>query len=418
MRRLLSSLGRVLWVPLLLAGCGEQPIDGQERGRPGIDPGERICGPVEVGPMGRAERFLHRPDGEIYLVGNSYNRFRQAAGKVVQFDPTGALRPLLFRLGWSVDSMALTDRGLVTAMDRGHFVSWPEMQVDTPVTLGAFNWIQEMTTRELLPVGEDFVAGGITLSQGEEAPVIFKMHPADQSITWYHTYTNNRLQPAIDGRYVSIAARPDGDIVAVGRGLSVIDWTSRYGFYVRVDAEDGTERVRRDHPQKDFEPVRLVHDRAGELVVLAIEGHEGVRYERARPFLARFDRNGDLVDKLRVPLPQGTAQGAVLSALPMRDGGWILGGSACGEQRAWCQAWVVRIDRRGEVKWSRMVPRNVAATVNDLTVVGNRLFAAISSSYYCCEFDELDYDVWLWELDLDGNCPLDPALELDGTVFR
>ena len=420
MRRLLSSLGRALWVPLALLGCGEVAGDAAERvERPGIDASELRCGPVEVAPIGRAERLVPLPNGEIYLVGNSYNRFRQPSGKVVQFDPTGAQRPLVHELGWPVMALTLTDQGLITAMDKASFFRWPEARFEDPEQVVSVGGIQELTALELVRAGEhDLISGAKTIAAGEEVPAVFRVSPIDGSLVWWTPYVNSQGIAVIDGHFTSITTRPDGQVIAVGKGIDAWNRQDRYGVYVRFDADRGFLQARREHPQKDFEPIRLVKDRQGEPVVLAIEGHEGLRYVNARPFMARFDDDGGLIDKREIALPPGTSQGALLAARQMQDGGWLLGGSACGEQRAWCQAWIVRTDRAGQVVWSRTVARDVAATVNDLHVTGNRVFAAISSSYYCCEFDELDYDGWLWELDLDGNCPLDAGLKADGTVFR
>lgn len=420
MRRLLSSLGRALVLPLALAGCGEAGDDGLQRtARPGIDVDEMRCGPVEVTPIGRAERLLPLPNGEVYLVGNSYNRFRQPSGKVIQFDPTGAQLPLVHTLGWPVMAVTLTDAGLVTAMDKASFYRWPETDFEHPERVVSVGGIQELTALDLAHTGwGDLVSGVIGIAEGQDVPALMRVDPETSQMMGYWPYVNERGQPVVDGQFTGIVGGPDGDIIAVGSGLDIRDSMNRVGFVIRLDLDVGRVQSVRQHPQDTFEPLRLVRDHEGRPTVLALEGHEGLRYENARPFLARFDEQGDLVDKIAVPLPKGTSQGAILAAQPMPDGGWLLGGSACGEARTWCQAWLTRLDRFGAVQWSRMVPRDVAATVNDLIVVGTRLFAAISSSYYCCEFDELDYDGWLWELDLEGNCPLNPGLKADGAVFR
>ena len=100
-----------------------------------------------------------------------------------------------------------------------------------------------------------------------------------------------------------------------------------------------------------------------------------------------------------------------------RDAGWGSGEDR-GGRRSRRQSWVVKLDTDGAVEWSRRTGRDVASTVTDLYVGGGRLLAAMSSSQYCCEFDELDYDAWIWELDLGGHCPSVPTLRRDGDVFR
>ncbi len=151
--------------------------------------------------------------------------------------------------------------------------------------------------------------------------------------------------------------------------------------------------------------------------MLAIEGHEGVRYESGTPYLARIDDDGGLYDRIDIPLPSDASHGSILTAIELADG-WLLGGSACGESRGWCQGWIVKLDSNDAVEWSKRITRDVASTVTDLYVGGGRMLAALSSSQYCCEFDEFDYDAWIWEPDLDGSCPSVPTLRRDGDVFR
>lgn len=407
-------------MPLALLGCAEVAGDEALRERPGIDIEELRCGPVEVASFGRAERFVPLPDGEVFLVGNSYNRFRQASGKVVQFDPTGARAPLSYSLGWPVSSLAYAEGGLITAVDGAEYYRWTRGDFDHPTHVASVNGLFQVTAVEMLRVGaDDLVTGANAITDREAVPTVVRMDPLTGGVVWRAPYINNQGLPVIEGDLTSLAVHAAaGEIFGVGHGRPASGDPETYGFFLRFDAETGALKQHREFPQIEIEPQRLILDRSGEPVVLGIEGHEGVRYEHAKPFLARFGERGELVDKLPIALPDGTSQGALLAGKAMQDGGWLLGGSACGEDRTWCQAWLVRVDRAGEVIWSQMVARDVAVTVNDVHVVGNRVFAALSSSYYCCEFDEFDYDGWLWELDLDGNCPLTPSLKRDGTVFR
>lgn len=421
MRHLLSSTGRALFVLLTLTACDDVAGDEALRERPGIEVGERRCGPVEVGPFGRVERLIPLPDGEIYLVGNNYNRYRLPTGRVVQFDPTGAQRPLSYRLGWPAQAVALTEQGLITGMDGVDFYRWTRDDFEQPTHLGSYDEMRRIAAVDLVPVDSGhLVVGSSTKAIGREIPTLIRFDPATGRSIWHRPYLGQGPWSALTyGGFTGIVASRDGSqIIAVGHGRPLEETLVVAGFVMRVDARTGDFVAHKQYLQVEYEPQRLLLDRMGEPVVLAIEGHSGFRYEAARPFMARIAADGSLFDERHIELPDGTTQGALLAGHAMPDGGWLLGGSACGEARAWCQAWLLRTDARGDVVWSRMVARDVAATVTDLHVVGNRVIAAVSSSLYCCEFDELDYDGWLWELDLDGNCPLEPGLKRDGYVFR
>lgn len=419
MRHLLSSTGRALFVLLALTACDEVAGDEALRERPGIEVGEQRCGPIEVGPFGRVERLVPLPDGEIYLVGNNYNRYRLPAGRVVQFDPTGAQRPLSYRLGWPAQAVALTERGLVTGMDGVDFYRWTRDDFDQPAHLGSYEEMRRIAAMDMVPVDAGhLVVGLLAKALGRDMPTLARFEPATGRLIWRTPYITE-VTALMSGRFTGVIASGDGaQIIAVGDSRPWDAARVVVGFVMRVDARTGDLVASKEYLQIEYEPQRLLLDRSGEPVVLAIEGHSGFRYENARPFMARIAADGSLFDERHIELPEGTTQGALLAGRAMPDGGWLLGGSACGEARAWCQAWLLRTDAGGGVVWSRMVPRDVAATVTDLHVVGNRVIAAVSSSLYCCEFDELDYDGWLWELDLDGNCPLEPGLKRDGYVFR
>lgn len=444
MRRPLSSARCTVLAALalltgcgLLAGCADTDVDGEplRRGdeRPGIDVAEARCGPVEVVPMGRAERFQPLPGGELYLVGNHYNRYRRPAGRVVQFDPTGHLLPLDLRIGWPVRAMAMTERGLVTGRDAGGVHRWPPGDFDEAEELFPPYGDGALTGLDLLwPTSDAIILARLRPTLiGDGIPQLMRLDLRTREPQWARDVTvadAGQYEPIISGRIRSLILedpRPgtEGEVLAVGTAYVPMprvpadaprDW---FGFSMRVDAQAGWRTMRRIYPQEVFEPMRLVADRFGRSVVLAVEGHRGDRYAEARPFVARIAPDGALVDRIPVPLPDGTRQGALLAAWPLDDG-WLLGGSACGESRQWCQAWVLRVDRDWRVMWSRLVGRDVAATVTDLWVRGHQVLAAISSSSYCCQFTDFDYDAWLWELTLDGHCPSTPGIQRDGAVFR
>lgn len=404
--------------------CGEDALDPGPAWRPAIDAGVTRCGPLEVVPLDHAESIAALPGGDLVLVGNSFDPFHAPSGHMIRFDPAGQRESEVIHLERSVaaltpaiDHLLLTDHG-------GFHSRWGVRPLELLDRLdpSEFDAVTASETA-LTPGNHLFVGGYERLGQHSPRTPSVMVYDLDLqrsplSARLRRTDASGNVLGSV-GEVTALLYLSGVDRVLVaGIDASPGDDPERFGFLAAL-GPTGLSFDLRHRPQAEFEPLKLVLDEQNRPWVLAVEGHSGNRYREAQPFMARVDpATLELRDRRVIELPDDASQGALLDAVALPDGGWIFGGSVCGEERTWCQAWLGRLDRRGQIVWSRRASRDVAATVSDLHLIGQRIVAAVSSSTYCCQWRELHQDGWLWSVDTDGTCPADNRLRRDGFVFR
>ncbi len=426
-----------------LVGCG-QPAE-IEPDRPSIAVEESRCSTVELVGLRRADRLVVADDGRIGLVGSRVDEDGYEAGRAFELDPyTGEARVFDSShprtvAAW-IDGVLYTDgRGALEPAD-----------VDSAGP-------QRFAVPDGLPVDVSGDSPDLYVS-GDEALMACKAHDAlrpemilrladrdgQSELVAHHGILGARLgDDWIDAtpEIRSFVPTPDGRVYAVGRAraasvlhadLRPADRPRTYVGFVsiaratRPEAEDGAFDAL-DHAvatwqQPDFWPMRVVLDHQQRPTVLYITGHEGKRIEQGRPYMARLSPEGELIDPRPLPLPDlgthGAEHGGVQAALPLEDGGWLIGGSACRPGRSMCKGFVSRLDRKGEPLWTGFVVRESASTVVDLALVDGRVFALGVSSPYCCEYDSYRNGGWIVELEGDGTCPTHPVFAADGQWLR
>lgn len=414
-----------------LPGCGDSSQGDGLPSRPSIEATERRCGPLGLIDVHGLVRLMPSEDGDVFLFGNTFDLYHQDyVGRVARVDPTGE-RVGRIRNSWhvfaagSVEELAIvTDRGRLLPID-------PETLVRAGPAYGQEHLFSKITAPDIVR-GRDLSVyiGGQRFENDWPAVKMLDRSLAEEAVIYI-------VAPPIDtgsgfvGRVTALHSEPDaGEAGVLVGGVIATTRTpeARHGFVATLSRDvppsafgptpEGRVEQIVVHPQIEFEPLRIVPDRHGHPWALAVEGHEGDRYVEARPMLVRIHpRTLEFVDRIRVPLPPNASQGGILAAIQLPGGDWLLGGSVCGGDRSWCQAWLLRMAPTGEVRWQQRTGRDTASTVTDLLLVGDRVLAGVTSSPYCCEWYELDYGAWLWELDLDGTCPDSPGLRRDGVVL-
>lgn len=427
-----------------LAGCGE-PIE-LDSTRPSIAVDESRCTSVDLVGLRRADRLAVSADGRIGLAGSRVDPDGYEAGRAFELDPyTGEARvydsPLPRTVAVWIDGVLHTDGPTALepadpdaapstpfALPRGlpidRLGEAPDVYLDGDTALLASNAHDALRPKAV-----------VRLARGDELPggALLESH--------YGTLGARLGDDWIDATpsVRSFVPGPDGRVYAVGRAraasaehadLRPADRPRAYVGFVSVARETrpdvGADAIRLDADehivaawhQPDFWPMRVVTDHGGRPTVLYITGHEGKRIEQGWPHMARLSPTGELVDPRPLPLPDFAEHGGVQAAVPLSDGGWLIGGSACLSGRSLCKAFVSRLDRRGDVIWTDFVVRESASSVVDLHVADDRIYALGVSSPYCCEYDTFRNGGWLVELMDDGTCPDAPNLPRDGRWLR
>lgn len=426
---------------LPLFGCG-QPDDPEPQ-RPSIEVTESRCNTVELVGLRRADRLAVSEDGRIALAGSRVDEEGYEAGRVFELDPRSGAAQVFDSaaphtvVAW-LDGAAYTDRGGRLAP------ADPEDTAQRPLALP-----DGMPTNVIGSAPDAYVEG--------------------DSI-WVSTHVRDALRPRaivrltahgagarVDAQYGTLGARlgddwldatpkvrafvpgPDDRVYAVGRAraASVEHADLRPSDRPRVDlgfvsvaratrppvgendiAFRAVEHAVTVWPQAAFWPMRVVLDHRQRPTVLYITGHSGKRITDGWPHMARIAPTGALVDPRPLPLPAFAQHGGIQAALPLADGGWLIGGSACRPGRSICKGFVSRIDRDLETTWTAYVVRETASTVVDLQRIGDRIYALGVSSPYCCEYDTYRNGGWLVEVMDDGACPDAPTLPADGRWLR
>lgn len=428
-----------------LAGCG-QPAE-PEPDRPTIQVEESRCQTVELAGLRRADRLAVSPDGRLGLAGSRVDEDGFEAGRAFELDPSV---------------------GTVRVHDSPHprsTVAWieGELYTDGPSALEPADPDAKAPIRFPLP-------DGIPTDGIAKAPDVF----VRDDIAFMATDTREALRPeavvrlvddgewsVVDAHYGTLGARlgddwldatpsirsfvpgPDDRVYAVGRAraasvehadLRPADRPRTYVGFISVARAtrppvsidevpfDAVDHVVSSWQQPDFWPMRVVLDHQARPTVLYITGHDGKRIEQGRPFMARISPTGELIDPRPLPLPDlgdgQAAHGGVQAALPLEDGGWLIGGSACRPGRSLCKGFVSRLDRKGAAQWTAFVVREAASAVVDLQRIDGRIYALGVSSPYCCEYDTFRNGAWLVEVMEDGRCPDTPTLPADGRWLR
>ncbi len=417
-------------------GCGD-PLPVSER--PPIEDVERRCGPSPLPALTQPRRLLALPDGRLGVAGmrrvysdEYYDEGQHYAegGAWVTLDPTDAAPP----------AVELTDSALYDAMMKGDSLyvlqdweiphsdkmrsrlvrrpldAWSEATVAGDwggwrrLSFGFGSFVAVGGERS--PAQPEFVAR-LYSYEGREA----RWLPFNGPRTWYGLLMRGeskdvawlpRTQLLVEIGSVNMPADPldlGGASARHGYTMTRGYWTDpRWPEHPRI-----VSLSHKLHPQYEFEPLAMATDTAGAPWALAVEGHSGDRYRRAQPFMVRLDpETHQWTARIDPALPAVATQGALLDAVALPGGGWIVGGAACDEDREWCLAWVARLDRTGRTVWSREAARAPAMVVRDLVVDGDRIHAVIAGGQYCCQFEEIESAAWRWTLDLDGGCVASP----------
>lgn len=394
---------------LLLAGC-EDPVEALDPPQP-IEADPR-CTAAEIVSMGRPMR-VDRIDGDRVAIWGYDDTGRAHNGRILTAPIDRSTPPT---------ELWIDER--ITALRRHDGTWFASEREPVIVRVAPDGTFEDYTEYDMAGFG---TSDDLFITPDGDAIFAFQLpYPSTLSgiarfgpqnaARWTAGLLDTNGEQVFDAAFRHIALLPDGDVVTAGTSVPALD-DGRLAFVEWLDGQTGESRARQFWLQREVEPMRIVLDRAGRPHLLALEGHSGDRYQRGRPFIARIGPDAALHDRVDIDLPDDAAHGALLAAAALDDG-WILGGSACGPGRTWCEAWIHRT-RGAETVWSRRLLRSVAASVNDLTVVDDRVVAVLASSRYCCEFNDFDHDAWLWELDLDdGGCDAEPLFPLDGRLLR
>lgn len=447
--RPLCAAASIGCITALVAGCGE--VEQPSIARPPIEVDEVRCAPVELAGLRRADRLAVAADGRIGLAGTRVDGEGFEAGRVFELDPRGGRPPIVYddpdprRLVAWVDGVLHTDgETSLEAADR-----------DAPPPSSAFALPAGLPTDRLEEAFDVYV-------QGDTALVAASAHDSlrPKALLRLARPAPERPDFTLDAHYGQFDARlgddwidatptvrsfvpgPDDRVYAIGRAraasiadadLPAAERPRTYVGFVSVSRETAPpvqpdvpgpmtlradEHIVRTWHQPDFWPMRMIRDHAGAPRVLYITGHEGKRIADGWPHMARVSSDGSLEDAIALPLPDFAAHGGVQAALPLDDGGWLLGGSACRPGRSMCKAFVTRMDSAGDVIWTQMMVQDQASTVVDLHLDGDRIYALGVSSPYCCEYDSYRNGAWLVEVMADGSCPDAPTLPPDGRWLR
>ncbi len=424
-----------------LFGCAE--VDDIMVDRPAIDVVESRCTTIELVGLRRADRLAVSEDGRIALAGSRIDADGFEAGRAFQLDPV-------------VGTARVFDSA------RPHSVAtW----------LGGLAYVD--AGGQLRPVDPEPLDGRpITIPGGMPTNAIGKasdIYVHGDSI-WVSTRARDALRPRaivrlgadggstrVDAQYGTLGARldddwldatptvrsfvpgPDDRVYAVGRArAAAIEHAAlRPGDRPREDlgfvsvaratrppigrndiAFRALEHAITIWQQPDFWPMRIVLDQDERPTVFYITGHSGQRIAAGHPHMAQVSASGALVGPRRLPLPAFAEHGGVQAALPLADGGWLIGGSACRPGRSMCKGFVSRLDRDLQPLWTTFVVRERASAVVDLKRVDDRIYALGVSSPYCCEYDTFRNGGWLVEVMDDGSCPAAPTLRADGRWLR
>lgn len=400
---------RALLALLLLAGC-EDPVETLDPPQP-IEANPR-CTAAEIISMSRPLR-VDRIDGDRIAIWGYDDSGRRSHGRILTTTIDRSAAPIEEWIESPINTLH-RHQGAWFIAGREPWIARlaPDGTKEPFIRFRTAAW---GTVRDL-----HFTRDGDAIFAFEEpwpkiGTQIARVGPGD-ALRWTGGLRDESDQPLFPTELRGIALTPGGDLVTTGLSVDEFDG-ERIAYIEWLDGTTGRSFARQFFTQRELEPMRLVLDRSGEPFLLALEGHSGDRYQNGQPYIARIDRDGHLADRVDIPLPEGTEHGALLAAVDLDDG-WLLGGSACGRGRSWCEAWIHRT-RGDETIWSSRLQRSVTATVTDLEVVGDRVVAALASSRYCCEFSHIDHDAWVWELDLeDGGCDAEPIFPLDGSLLR
>lgn len=168
------------------------------------------------------------------------------------------------------------------------------------------------------------------------------------------------LDPATGGARWRFADKAEGDSVflaldAAGEDLLVTGWAETGGDIVRkrpillrMDGTGGSLRWRRtlgpDDEEGAFHALALRADGGAILagMIVLSTGHP-------QPRAMAVNADGDFVWEFR----PGERQGTALAAVPLADGGALLGGYLADRPRLTRRAWLARIDATGDALWEK-----------------------------------------------------------------
>jgi len=348
-----------------------------------------------------------------------------AGGAWVTLDPTGSTPPVV-----EVTEQPIYD-GVVKGDAAYLLEGSPADLVRRPIGRFAEAHISiersDRWTRLALGFGGFVVGGGQDGRDGRGRSNAGFSHPLPWGeMIWSRLPPPGPLQ--VDGQTQALLWLPSTQRLVTAGRMHTRDWQrlrdgpiwpgARYGYTATYgDVRDqpfpvlaARPRASKLHLQHEFEPLGAALDADGDPWLLAVGGHTGDRYRHAQPFMVRLDPDThQWTARIDPALPAAATQGAVLDAVSLADGGWIIGGAACDEDREWCLAWVARLDRSGGTVWSRQSARESAMVVRDLHVEGGRVYAAVAGGPYCCQFGDINASAWLWTLDLAGGCVEPPG---------
>jgi len=428
-------------------GCGEPAPE--DPARPGISVEEVRCSPVELVGLRRAERIAVSDDGRMGLAGTRVDEEGYEAGRVFEIDA---------ELGTVEVYDSIQPRSLAVFIDGvlhtdGEAAIEPAAEDGGPPFSAAFAVPDGLVTNRLgegfdIYAEDDTVIVGARRHGALRPKSIVRLGRLGSEPPWsytieshYGSFGSNLGDDWIDATpsIRSFVPGSGGRVYSIGRAraahvsdkdLTPAERPRAYVGFVSVSSETrppvtsahegenspslwADEHIVRTWHQREMWPMRMVRDHDGHPMVLYIEGHEGKRIASGKPHMARVDSNGNLFDDIELPLPEFAEHGGVQTAVPIGDGGWLIGGSACRPGRSMCTGFISRLDEFGDLLWTQQFMRSRASTVIDIHVDGDRIYALGAQSPYCCEYDSFRNGTWMVELTVDGTCPQTLTLPTD-----
>lgn len=435
-----------------LVGCAP-PAPPPPSERPPIPAGERRCSPIEVPGGMHARRLVRLPTDELALVGrwwlaNPPSEAPAAAGAIVRFDVDDlrALRvevierPIMDAVGGDLPY------GVVLIIDDDETLRVEAFDGERRSLLferrEASN--NRFSVQGAVAVGDGFLIAGVEHGVGGDSrsryPSAIWLKPTPEARREYKDFEYDiwKFEYSDYGELGRGRDGPDDRRVVEGHAAAGL-WTptlessfvlagvvtesvdsggvssvERLGFFAtRLTRLAGRGRVVFEFDRERFQPQEAFAATGGVLArdwmpwLLVTTGSGAQGYSTGKPSLVRIDPETRLpsAERIAVPLPEGASRGALLDAVELPGGDWIVGGAVCAPDHGWCRGWLARVDRQGGVVWSRQTSRDAMTAVVDLMRVGDRVVAALAGSPSARRpLRYVHHTAGLWIVDTGGDC--------------